>query len=82
MGSKVARASACQPEHEAHNLWLPDPAKYPWVEEFVEYMASFPDAEYNDDADAMSQGLEYLRGKVMNNAVPFGIGGKNLWQIR
>ncbi len=62
MGSKIARAYASQPEAEAGNIWLPDPAQHPWVEEFVEYCVAFPGGEYDDDIDAMTQALERFRG--------------------
>jgi len=61
MGSKIARASAMQPEAEAGNVWLPNPERFPWVEEFIEYCVSFPGGEYDDDIDAMTQAHDRFR---------------------
>ncbi len=69
MGSKIARANAMQPEAEAGNIWLPDPNKYPWVEEFIEYCVAFPGGEYDDDIDAMTQAHDRFRSTLV-------IGGK------
>ncbi len=84
MGSKIARAYASQPEVEAGNVWLPDPKTHPWVEEFVEYLVSFPGGEYDDDIDAMTQALERLRASVTFAALSENIfalgGGKSYWR--
>jgi predicted phage terminase large subunit-like protein len=61
-GGKVARVHAMSPLHEAGNLWLPKPEKAPWVLEFVESCANFPNAAHDDDVDAMSQAILYLGG--------------------
>lgn len=62
-GGKYARASACEPQVEAGNVYLPSPAapnghriiERAWVEDFVEQMAVFPKGEHDDDVDAFSQ---------------------------
>jgi predicted phage terminase large subunit-like protein len=59
-GSKLARASAVAPLCEAGNVWLPDPGLAPWVGDFVEECAAFPNAAHDDQVDAMSQGLTRL----------------------
>lgn len=59
-GGKEARAAAVSPLQESRNLWLPDPALCPWVEEVVEEAAGFPTAAHDDDVDAMSQALNRL----------------------
>lgn len=56
-GSKEARASAVSPDIEAGNVWLPDPSVAPWVHDFVEECAAFPNAAHDDQVDAMSQAL-------------------------
>jgi predicted phage terminase large subunit-like protein len=61
-GGKVARVHAMSPLHEAGNLWIPKPEKAPWVLEFVESCANFPNAAHDDDVDAMSQAILYLGG--------------------
>jgi predicted phage terminase large subunit-like protein len=66
-GSKVARARAFQPDHEAGNLWLPHPSKYPWVEGYVDRFAAFP-AGADDEIDAATQLLDHWAENV-NDAV-------------
>ena len=65
-GSKMARASAIAPLVEAGNVWLPasldnagEPLA-PWVDDFVEEAAGFPNATHDDQVDAMSQALNRL----------------------
>jgi hypothetical protein len=41
-------------------VYLPDPSIAPWVTEFIEECAAFPNA-YDDQVDAMSQALNRLR---------------------
>jgi len=57
-GGKEARASAIQAEVESGNVYLPDGA--PWIDEFIQELADFPNGTYDDQVDALSQGLIYL----------------------
>ncbi|UIU47079.1 terminase large subunit [Microcystis phage MinS1] len=59
-GSKVARASAVSPLHEAGNLWLPSPELAPWVGDYVEELAAFPTGAHDDQVDGTSQALKRL----------------------
>lgn len=59
-GSKVARASAISPLIEAGNVYLPSPAICPWVTDFVDECASFPNGAHDDQVDAMTQALQRL----------------------
>jgi predicted phage terminase large subunit-like protein len=61
-GGKIARAEAITPFHEAGNLWLPSPARAPWIHQFVDQHANFPNVKNDDDVDAFSQGVTYLGG--------------------
>lgn len=62
-GSKVERAWAVEPLHIAGNLYVPsDKAKHPWVDEFIEQMALFPNADHDDMVDAFTQGINYWNG--------------------
>lgn len=54
-GGKVARAHAVSPYIEAGNVYLPEDK--PWVHDFVEECAAFPNGQYDDDVDAMTQAL-------------------------
>ena len=78
MGSKEARAYAIQPEHEAGNLWLPNKDMVPWVEEYIELMASFPGGEWDDDVDATSQAVNRL-DRSPTPAAPIGVGQATRW---
>ena len=59
-GGKEARASAVSPSIEAGNAYLPQNA--PWVKDFVDECAAFPNGAHDDQVDAMSQALmRFLR---------------------
>jgi predicted phage terminase large subunit-like protein len=56
-GGKIARATAASPQIESGNVYLPHPLTAPWVEDFIEECAAFPQGRYDDQVDAMSQAL-------------------------
>lgn len=56
-GGKVARAAGVSPLIEAGNIYLPHPLYAPWVNEFIEECAAFPNGAHDDQVDAMSQAL-------------------------
>lgn len=60
-GGKLARASAVAPEVESKNVYLPHPQIAPWVTQFIETFASFPNVKHDDDVDAFSQALNRLQ---------------------
>lgn len=57
-GDKISRAHSTTPFVEAGNVWLPYDA--PWVAEFVEIMAGFPDIKLKDVPDAFTQLISWL----------------------
>ena len=59
-GSKYARAAAVAPFVEAGQVWLPAPELAPWVGDFIEECAAFPNGSHDDQVDAMSQALNRL----------------------
>lgn len=61
---KVARANAVSPTVEAGNVFLPEGA--PWVADFVDNMAEFPNIQFDDDVDAFTQLMAYFLGFVKN----------------
>lgn len=61
---KVARANAVSPTVEASNVFLP--ANAPWVADFVDRMANFPNIPFDDDVDAFTQMMAYFLGFVKN----------------
>jgi predicted phage terminase large subunit-like protein len=56
-GGKVARAAAVSPLIEAGNVYLPHPLYAPWVNDFIEEGAAFPNGAHDDQVDAMTQAL-------------------------
>ncbi|SFM35513.1 phage terminase large subunit [Salibacterium qingdaonense] len=65
-GGKEVRAQAVSPEIEAGNVHLPDPSIAPWIHDFIEEAASFPNGANDDQVDAMSQALNRIGGQKSN----------------
>lgn len=59
-GSKEARASAVSPLVEAKNVHLPSPELAPWVGDFIEEAAVFPNGKNDDQVDTATQALNRL----------------------
>lgn len=62
-GGKLARANAVVPAIAAGNVYLPHPDTAPWVSEFIEECAQFPNGAHDDDVDAMTQALLHLENR-------------------
>lgn len=60
-GSKEARAYAVSPQIESGNVYLPE--KAPWVHDFVEEWAVFPNGLNDDQVDTSTQALFRLENK-------------------
>jgi predicted phage terminase large subunit-like protein len=60
MGDKVSRAHAVSPLVESGRVFLPTDAA--WLADFLDEMTSFPAAPHDDQVDAITQALNYLRG--------------------
>jgi predicted phage terminase large subunit-like protein len=64
-GGKEARA------HAIENLWsnqyviIPDPHTKPWVNEFIQELLEFPCSLHDDQVDAMTQALTWLRDRML-----------------
>ncbi len=56
-GGKIARANAVSPQVEAGNVFLPHPTIAPWVDAFIEELATFPNARNDDQVDQTTQAL-------------------------
>ena len=67
---KQTRAQAVTPLMEAGKVFLPQSA--PWLSDFVEEMASFPNGAHDDVVDATTQALNYLRVKPELWAIVLG----------
>lgn len=59
-GSKESRAAAVSPFVEGRNVWLPAPELAPWIGDFVEECASFPNGAHDDMVDTFSQAVNRL----------------------
>lgn len=71
-GSKEARAYAVEPQVEAGNVYIPENGRSTWegpadkgdpVAAFVEECAAFPNGVNDDQVDAMTQALNWMRGR-------------------
>ena len=59
-GDKVSRANAVSPLVESGRVYIRDQAQ--WLPDFLEELCSFPAAPHDDQVDALTQALNYLRG--------------------
>ena len=67
-GSKVARATACEPDIEAGDVYLPNPDYNPWVKEiFLPEVCSFPKAANDDQVDGMTQYLNRAKTRKVGS---------------
>ncbi|MBV8772233.1 MAG: phage terminase large subunit [Deltaproteobacteria bacterium] len=57
--NKVSRAHAATPLVEAGKVFLPQGAS--WLREFIDELSSFPNAAHDDQTDAFSQAINFLR---------------------
>lgn len=60
MGGKESRAASISPLVEAGNVFLPSPEICPWIRDFVEECAGFPNAAHDDQVDSMTQALQKI----------------------
>lgn len=79
-GSKVNRAKAAAPQFEAGNVVLPNPAKFPWVHDYIEEHMSFPDGKNDDQVDCTSQALLKLEETQSFDWAPVSITGPSKWK--
>lgn len=64
-GGKVGRAHAAAPSVESHNVYLPHPALYAWVNGFIDSCAGFPNLAHDDDVDAFTQAIIRWQGTTV-----------------
>ncbi len=77
--SKTIRAQAVAPEIKSGNVWLPDPSIAPWVHDFIEEWAAFPNGTNDDQVDASSLGLKKLDDGMFSDWSPASIKKKSIW---
>jgi len=72
-GGKIARAQATAPLWEAGSIELPDPQVFgcDWIEDYLHNICTFPKAAHDDDVDATSQALIYMRNRLGGGIVEF-----------
>jgi predicted phage terminase large subunit-like protein len=78
-GSKVVRAEAISGQVQAGNVFLPDPSIAPWIGDFVEEHAHFPDGKHDDQVDACSMALSLLDNGRMFDVAPVSMTGLSKW---
>lgn len=66
---KRTRAEAVTPLFEAGKVLLPESA--PWLNEYLDELASFPAAVHDDAVDSTTLALNYLRGARKPSIVQF-----------
>jgi predicted phage terminase large subunit-like protein len=60
-GGKEARAFAMQADHEAGNVWVPDPSIDPDIETFLTEASGFPGLPHDDEVDGMTQYMNWSK---------------------
>lgn len=70
-GGKVVRAVAIAPYAESGNVFLPDPSIAPWVHDYIQEFATFPNGSHDDQVDCTSQAINWL---VANQLGAWGTG--------
>lgn len=60
-GGKVARAYSIQPQHQAGNLYLPDPSICSEIEIYLSELSNFPNGTNDDEVDATTQVINWIR---------------------
>jgi predicted phage terminase large subunit-like protein len=72
-GGKLSRAQATAPLWESGSIELPDPQVFgcSWIEDYLHNICAFPKAAHDDDMDATSQALIYMRSRLGGGIVEF-----------
>jgi predicted phage terminase large subunit-like protein len=77
-GGKMSRAMAVQPQIEAGNVYLPNPSKHAWVDDYVNEWSYVPLGEFWDQIDASTQYLHKHAGSAVANLEHAAIGTTRL----
>jgi predicted phage terminase large subunit-like protein len=65
IGSKPARLEACSPLYQSHSVLHPTPQYAPWINSVEEELLTAPNNTYWDQADCVSQYLNWDRMKAV-----------------
>lgn len=60
-GGKIVRAIAIAPYTESGNIYLPESIQSPWIHDYIEEFASFPNGANDDQVDATSQAINWMQ---------------------
>ena len=74
-GSKLARAEAVAPQIEAGNVYLPDPTIAPWINDFIEEWAVFPNGVHDDQVDSCTMALNKMSEGLLFDWMPGSLTG-------
>lgn len=66
---KVARAHACIGLIEAGRVVLPERAE--WLDDFLAELSTFPNGQHDDQVDALTQALIFIRGRALGQVAEF-----------
>ena len=82
---KVTRAHAVTPTIEAGNVYLPEST--PWLQDYIDEHAVFPNGSHDDEVDSTTQFLNYVRRKgeaafkdFAEAAEATGKSGQHVWR--
>jgi predicted phage terminase large subunit-like protein len=79
VSSKENRAQAVTPLIEAGNVHLPSPRIAPWIHDFIEEWAVFPNGRYDDVVDAATLALSKLDENQVHDWMPISITRASKW---
>ncbi len=65
--NKAARVNACSPIIQAGKVFLPEDA--PWLFDYIEEFAAFPNGKHDDQVDSTTQALNFLREEPEVDAI-------------
>jgi predicted phage terminase large subunit-like protein len=75
--SKEERLLASLPFFTSGNIYFPNPQRYPWVQELIAELLAFPNGKYDDQVDAIAQGINYLTLERNTSSVVMGTNSFN-----
>lgn len=67
MTDKEQRLDAVAPLFSGRNIWFPDGSIAPWIHDYVEELVGFPNAANDDQVDATTQALDYVKQRIWQN---------------
>jgi predicted phage terminase large subunit-like protein len=77
LGDKQVRAHSVSPLCESGRVFVPDQA--PWLAQFLDELTAFPSAPHDDQVDAASQALAYLKEHCYQQPIMITARGTNPW---